>query len=81
MWKYITAVLAGALATLGIVFATQKPKNITVEGDYLEDPKIKDNRKIKAKKGILSFLERDPDKKAAAKKRRALKKQKKELTL
>lgn len=77
MWKYISALLAGALATLTIIFTTQKPDNIIVDGDYIEKQKKTDNTKIKAKKGILGFLKRDPDKKAAAKKRKALRKQKK----
>lgn len=77
MWKYISAVLAGALATLTIIFTNRKPENINVSGDYIKDQKVKDNRKVKAKKGMFGWLERDPDKKAAAKKRRALRRKKK----
>lgn len=77
MWKYISALLAGALATLTIIFTTQKPDNIIVDGDYIEKQKKTDNTKIKAKKGFLGFLKRDPDKKAARKERKALRKQNK----
>ena len=76
MWKYLSALLAGALATLTIIFTTRKPDNIIVDGDYIEKQKKVDNSKIKAKKGMFGFLKRDPDKKAARKKRRALRKEK-----
>jgi len=77
MYKYLSALLAGALATLGIIYATQKAKVINVANDYIEKQKKTDNTKIKAKKGIFGFLKGDPGKREARKKRRALRKQNK----
>jgi len=77
MWKWISAVLAGALATLTIIFTTQKPDNIIVDGDYIEKQKKTDNSKFKSKKGLFGFFKADPNRKAARKAKRILRREKK----
>lgn len=77
MYKYLSALLAGALATLTIIYSTQKAKVINVANDYIEKQKKTDNSKFKAKKGLFGFLKSDPDKKAARKAKRILRRSKK----
>ena len=49
MKNSIIGALAGALIALLIYLKKKAPDIVKVEGDYIEDQKIKDNRKIKGR--------------------------------
>ena len=76
IWKYISILFAGVIA--GMFLSPKKEETNNVQGDLIESQKVKDNSKDKRKrKGLFSFLKRDPEKKAERIKRKELRKQKK----
>jgi hypothetical protein len=76
MWKELALILIGVVACGVYFYKTKKPEVTNVAGDLIEEQKLKDNSKFKAKKGMFGFLKRDPDKKAARKAKRILKNEK-----
>lgn len=75
IWKTLTIFLLGIVAGY-FIFPKEEINNI--QGDLIEEQKIKDNRKNKSKKkGLFGWLKRDPKKKAERLARKELRKQNK----
>lgn len=75
IWKTLTIFLLGIVAGY-FIFPKEEINNI--QGDLIEEQKIKDNRKNKSKKkGLFGWLKRDPKKKEERLARKELRKQNK----
>lgn len=76
IYKILFFLVLGAVLIL-IIFPRTKTNN--VQGDLIEDQKVKDASKHKdnrKRKGLFGFLKRDPEKKKARQLKRDLLKQK-----
>ena len=71
MWKSISMFLGGALTALLIYLKLKNPEVVNVQGDQINDPKIKDNRKDKSR-NKLSRLEKRKERRLRKERKREL---------
>ena len=77
MWQYIALISLGINISFIAYLKFKKPEIVNVQGDLIESQKVKDNSKVKNRKGMFGWLKLDPKKKAERLKEKELRKQNK----
>lgn len=67
MWQYIALISIGINLSLIAYFKFKNPDIVNVQGDQINDPKIKDNRKIKNRKGLFRRIFKTKEERLASK--------------